>query len=479
MGAYDQLRRKLEARLGSEQVLGDPVSRMLYEYDGGVDKAMPDMVAFPRSREDVVAVVQMAREAGAPLIPRGAGTGLSGGAVARRGGVILSLNRMRRILEVDVENMRARVEPGVVNLEFSEQIARTGFYFVPDPSSQKACTIGGNVAENSGGPHTLAYGVTVNHVTGLEVVLPNGERVEVGGKTADIRGYDLTGLLVGSEGTLAVVTAITVKLTRRPEAARTLLAIYDQVDQAAATVSAITAHGVIPAALEMLDGFTLRAIEAAVHAGYPLDAAAVLLIEVEGLTEEVEEQAEAIERLCRRAGAREARRAADEAQRQRLWAGRKQAFGAMGRISPNFYVMDGVIPRTKIGPVLAGIERISQQCGLRVGNIFHAGDGNLHPLVFFDGREKKQFEAALEASRAIIRLCVEAGGSITGEHGVGMEKDALMPLIFSEADLDFMRTLKQVFNPEDQLNPGKLLPTYRQCRETALATTPGDLAARI
>lgn len=477
MGAYDQLRRRLEARLGRDGVIGDPVGRLLYEYDGGVDRAMPDLVAFPRSQDEVVAVVKMARAAGVPLIPRGAGTGLSGGAVAREGGIILSLNRMRGILEVNVEDMRARVEPGVVNLEFSDQIAATGFYFVPDPSSQKACTIGGNVAENSGGPHTLAYGVTVNHVTGLDIVLPDGECATVGGKTAETRGYDLTGLLVGSEGTLAVVTAITVKLTRRPEAARTLLAIYDQAEQAAATVSAITAEGIIPAALEMFDGFSLRAVEAYVHAGYPLDSAAVLLIEVEGLEEEVEEQAAAIEGVCARAGARETRRAADEAQRARLWMGRKHAFGAMGRLCPNFYVMDGVIPRTKIGPVLAGIERISQDCGLRVGNIFHAGDGNLHPLVFFDGRQAGQFEAARAASEAIIRLCVEMGGSITGEHGVGMEKDGLMSLIFSEADLDFMRAVKQVFNPQQQLNPGKLLPTYRSCRETALATAPGAEAA--
>ncbi|HZT73512.1 MAG TPA: FAD-linked oxidase C-terminal domain-containing protein [Terriglobales bacterium] len=479
MGAYDQLRRKLEARFGRAGVIGDPVGRMLYEYDGGVDRATPDLVVFPQTREDVIAAVKLAHQAGAPLIPRGAGTGLSGGAVAREGGVILSLNRMRRIVEVDVENLRARVEPGVVNLEFSDQIAPTGFYFVPDPSSQKACTIGGNVAENSGGPHTLAYGVTVNHVTGLEIVLADGAVARLGGKTAECQGYDLVGPLVGSEGTLAIVTEITVKLTRRPEAARTLLAIYDAAEQAAATVSAITAEGIVPAALEMFDGFSLRAVEAYIHAGYPLDSAAVLLIEVEGLEEEVEEQAAAIEQVCARAGARETRRARDEAERAKLWLGRKHAFGAMGRLSSNFYVMDGVIPRTKIGAVLAGIERISAASGLRIGNIFHAGDGNLHPLVFFDQRVPGQFEAARAASEDIIRLCVEMGGSITGEHGVGMEKDGLMPLIFSEADLDFMRAVKQVFNPEGKLNPGKLLPTYRSCRETALAAAPAGAAARL
>lgn len=466
------IRPRLQALLGPDGVVADALGRMLYEYDGGVDRGEPDLVVFPRSRDEVIAVLRLAREHGLAIIPRGAGTGLSGGAVARDGGIILSLNRMRKILSVEVENQRARVEPGVVNLELSERISGTGFYFVPDPSSQKACTIGGNVAENSGGPHTLAYGVTVNHVTGLEVVLADGEVLRTGGMAPDMPGYDLTGLMVGSEGTLGVVTAVTVKLTRKPEAVRTLLAIYDQVDRAAETVSAITAAGITPAALEMLDGFTLRAVEAAVQAGYPLDSAAVLLIEIEGLQEEVAEHAAAVEAVCRQAGAREVRQARDAAERGRLWAGRKQAFGAMGRICANFYVMDGVIPRTRVGPVLRGIEAIGQRRGLRIGNIFHAGDGNLHPLVFFDGRQPGQLDLAREASREIIQLCVEQGGSITGEHGVGMEKDELMPLIFSEADLDFMRWLKQAFNPDGRLNPGKMLPTYKSCRETALATRP-------
>ncbi|MGH9506132.1 MAG: FAD-linked oxidase C-terminal domain-containing protein [Terriglobales bacterium] len=473
MEKISAIRPKLEALLGSSGVVGDRLGRMLYEYDGGVDRGEPDLVVFPHTREQVVAILGLAREYDVAIIPRGAGTGLSGGAVARDGGIILSLNRMRQILAVEIEHQRARVQPGVVNLDLSERISGTGFYFVPDPSSQKACTIGGNVAENSGGPHTLAYGVTVNHVTGLEVVLPDGQVIETGGMALDAPGYDLTGLFVGSEGTLGVVTAVTVKLTRRPEAVRTLLAIYDEVDRAAESVSAITAAGITPAALEMLDGFTLRAVEAAVGAGYPLDSAAVLLIEIEGLEEEAAEHAAAVEAVCGRAGAREVRQAQDAAQRARLWAGRKQAFGAMGRICPNFYVMDGVIPRTRIGPVLRGIEAIGQRFGLRVGNIFHAGDGNLHPLVFFNGREPGQFELARDASREIIHLCVEQGGSITGEHGVGMEKDDLMPLIFTEADLDFMRFLRQAFNPESRLNPGKLLPAYRSCRETALATQPG------
>ncbi|MGH9393829.1 MAG: FAD-binding oxidoreductase, partial [Terriglobales bacterium] len=332
------LAQRLADIVGAGNVLGDELGRTLYEYDGGVDRARPDLVVFPTSREQVIAVVQATAAAGAAVIARGAGTGLSGGAIAREGGVVVALNRMRRVLELDLENARAVVEPGVVNLEFSQAIAATGFYFAPDPSSQRACTLGGNVAENSGGPHTLAHGVTVNHVSGLEVVLGDGRCVELGGRAAEAPGWDLTGLMVGSEGTLALVTAITLKLTRLPETVATLLAIYDQVEAAAETVSALTAAGITPAACEMMDGFCLRAIEAATGAGYPLDSEAVLLIDVEGLAEEVAEEAAAVEAIARRAGARQVRRAADAGQRELLWSGRKNAFGAMGRISPNNYV---------------------------------------------------------------------------------------------------------------------------------------------
>lgn len=455
---------QLEAVVGRGNVLSDDLGRMLYEYDGGVDKGRPDCVVFPRSREQVVEVVRAARAAGVPLVARGAGTGLSGGAVARGGGVVVSLNRMRRVLEVDVENARAVVEPGVVNLEFSNSIAATGFYFAPDPSSQRACTIGGNAAENSGGPHTLLHGVTVNHVTGLEVVLADGSLVQLGGKAAEPAGWDLGGVVVGSEGTLALITAITVKLTRRPEASATLLAIFDHVSGAAETVSAITASGITPAALEMMDGFCLRAVEAAFHAGYPMDAAAVLLIELEGLREQVAEEGERVRACCAAAGAREVRLARDAAESARLWLGRKSAFGAMGRIAPNNYVMDGVIPRTQIAAALERIEAIGQRHGLKIGNIFHAGDGNLHPLVFFDERAG-ELERALATSRDIIGVCIELGGSITGEHGVGIEKQDLMPLIFSEADLDFMRVIRRTFDPDGRMNPDKLIPQARLCAE--------------
>jgi len=460
---------RLEQIVGPANVLASDIGRMLYEYDGGVDKATPDCVVFPHSRDEVVAILQTARQAGVPVVARGAGTGLSGGSIARDGGIVLCLNRMRRVLDVDIENARATVEPGVINLEFSQSIASTGFYFAPDPSSQKACTIGGNVAENSGGPHTLAYGVTVNHVTGLEVVLGDGRVLQTGGKALDAPGYDLTGILVGSEGTMAVVTAATLRLSRLPEAVRTLLAVYDTVAAAAEPVSALTASGITPAALEMLDGFTLRAVEAATHAGYPLDSAAVLLIEVEGLEEEVEADLEEIEAICRRAGARQLRVASDAAQRALLWKGRKNAFGALGRISPNFYVMDGAIPRTRIADILAEIDGIAAQYQLTIGNIFHAGDGNLHPIVFFDQRVAGSLERALEASRDIIRACIAMGGSISGEHGIGMEKNDLMPLAFTEADLDFMHHVRKIFNPEERLNPGKVLPVRRGCQEVRTA----------
>ena len=458
---------ELERAVGRGNVLSDDLGRMLYEYDGGVDRGRPDLVVFPQSREQVVAVVNAARAAGVALVARGAGTGLSGGAVARDGGIVIALNRMRRILEVDVENSCAVVEPGVVNLEFSQSIAATGFYFAPDPSSQRACTIGGNASENSGGPHTLSHGVTVNHVTGLELVLADGQVVRVGGKAAEptpAAGWDLTGVVVGSEGTLALITALTIKLTRRAEATGTLLAIYDQVRHAADSVSALTAAGITPAALEMLDGVCLRAVEADIHAGYPLDAAAVLLIEVEGLAEEVAEDTIRVRDACRAAGAREVRLAATAAEADRLWLGRKSAFGAMGRIAPNNYVMDGVIPRTQIASVLERIAEIGREFGFQTGNIFHAGDGNLHPLVFFDERAG-ELPRALEASRAIIGACVACGGTITGEHGVGIEKQDLMPLIFSPEDLAFMGRIRRAFNPDGLLNPNKLLPQPRGCAE--------------
>jgi glycolate oxidase len=450
---------------------------MLYEYDAGVRKCTPAAVIFPQNTEHVARIMKLASTAGFPIVARGAGTGLSGGAIAPEGGVVVGFARMNRVLEVDVENMRAVVQPGVVNQQLSDNVAHLGLYFAPDPSSQKACTIGGNVAENSGGPHTLAYGVTVNHVTGLTVVLPGGEVVHLGGRSAECDGYDLTGFFVGSEGTVGVATEITVRLLRRPECIATLLGIFETVDDGAKTVAAITAASITPAALEMLDGWTLRAVEAACHAGYPLDAGAVLLIELEGLAEQVEEQADAVRRVCFEQRAREVRRAKDETERTLLWKGRKNAFAALGRLAPSYYSQDGVVPRTKIPAVLQFIGSVGERYGLRIGNIFHAGDGNLHPLLRFDPRAPRQLELVQEASREILEWCVKAGGSITGEHGVGLEKRNLMPLLFSDDDLDVMLSLRNAFNPAGVLNPGKLFPTTRMCRETMGASTHPVLQA--
>jgi glycolate dehydrogenase FAD-linked subunit len=462
---------------GRDGVFDRPEDLMLYEYDAGVRKCTPVAVVFPQSTEHVSQIMRLASSTGFPVVARGAGTGLSGGAIAPEGGVVLAFARMHHILEVDAENMRAVVQPGVVNQQLSDNVAHLGLYFAPDPSSQKACTIGGNVAENSGGPHTLMYGVTVNHVTGLTVVMPSGEVVHFGGKAAESSGYDLTGFFVGSEGTIGVVTEITVRLLRRSERVATLLGIFETIDDGAKTVAAITAAGITPAALEMLDGWTLRAVEANCHAGYPLDAGAVLLIELEGLAEQVEEQAEAVRSVCLEQRAREVRRAKDENERALLWKGRKNAFAALGRLAPAYYSQDGVVPRTKIPVVLQFIEGVSKKYGLRIGNIFHAGDGNLHPLILFDPRDPAQLELVQVASRDILEYCVSVGGSITGEHGVGLEKRDLMPLLFTDDDLDVMLSLRNAFNAAGVLNPGKLFPTTRMCRETAGPSTNPILSA--
>jgi glycolate dehydrogenase FAD-linked subunit len=469
----DQLRKIA----GRDAVLDRPEDLMLYEYDAGVRKSTPAAVVFPQNTEHVSQIMKLANSAGFPVVARGAGTGLSGGAISPEGGVVVAFARMNRILEIDADNMRAVVQPGVVNQTLSDNVAHLGLYFAPDPSSQKACTIGGNVAENSGGPHTLAYGVTVNHVTGLTAVLPSGEIVRFGGKATESSGYDLTGFFVGSEGTIGIVTEITVKLLRRPERVATLLGIFETIDDGARTVAAITAAGITPAALEMLDGWTLRAVEAACHAGYPLDAGAVLLIELEGLAELVEEQAAAVREVCLQQKAREVRRAKDETERALLWKGRKNAFAALGRLAPSYYSQDGVVPRTRIPTVLQFILGVAEKYGLRIGNIFHAGDGNLHPLILFDPRDPAQLELVQVASRDILEYCVSVGGSITGEHGVGLEKRNLMPLLFSDEDLDVMLSLRNAFNAAGVLNPGKLFPTTRMCAETRGRSTNPVLSA--
>ena len=455
----------LKNALSPDRVLHRPEDLMLYEYDGSVEIARPGCVVFPCSTPDVVAIVEIAKRHETPIVGRGAGTGLSGGALARHGGIVIGFSRMNRILDIDIENQRAVVQPGVVNSDLSAAVARAGLHFAPDPSSQKACTIGGNVSENSGGPHTLAYGVTANHVLALQVVLPTGELVRLGSAAPDATGYDLTGLFVGSEGTLGLVTEVTVKLTRLPEAVKTLLAIFDTVDDATESVVEITARGITPAACEMLDGWTIRAVEAYIHAGFPTDCAAVLLIDVDGLQEAAEAQAADVAEVCRAHRAREVRVARDSSERDLLWRGRKNAFGAVGRLSPTYYVQDGVIPRTKLPATLRRIDEIGKRHGFEIGNIFHAGDGNLHPIILFDARSPEQFQRAVAASDEIIQFCIQMGGSITGEHGVGMEKDRLMPLLFSDADLGLMRRVRDAYNPAGLLNPGKIIPSTKSCGE--------------
>jgi glycolate oxidase len=456
---------RIAAVVGPGGYLDRPEDLALYEYDGGVDKRRPDLVVFPRSTADVAAIAAIAQELGVPFVGRGAGTGLSGGAIPAEGGIVVAFARMRRIFEIDLESRCAVVEAGVVNLDITLAVEQAGYFYAPDPSSQRACTIGGNVAENAGGPHTLAYGVTTNHVMGLELVLPDGSVVETGGKEPDLPGYDLTGLLTGSEGTMALVTKVVVRLMRKPECVKTALAIYDSSEDAGRTVTEITARGITPVAVEMLDGVMLRMVEEATHAGYPMDAAAVLLIELEGMRENVEEQLERVREACSVCGAREFRVARTAEERDLLWKGRKNAFGAVGRVSPTYYVQDGVVPRTRIAGTLVFIGEVAKKYGLTISNIFHAGDGNMHPIILFNPRVPGEMEKARAAGEEILTYCIAAGGTITGEHGVGMEKNELMAKLFSAETLEMIRSLKLLFDPANRLNPGKVLPTGRGCLE--------------
>jgi glycolate oxidase len=456
---------ELSELLGARYVLHSPYDLMLYEYDASIDRSTPDIVVLPASTAEVAEVVKIAARHHVPVVPRGAGTGLSGGAIPVYGGIVIAFARMNRILEVDYANLRAVVQPGLVNLHLSNALNPAGFYYVPDPSSQRSCTIGGNVGENAGGPHTLIYGVTTNHVLGLEIVTADGEILQVGGWTPDTPGYDLTGLIIGSEGTLCIVTKIIVRMVRLPETVKTMVAVFDTMDDASNTVSEIISSGVIPAAIEMMDQMILQAVEADSHAGYPLDAAAVLLMEAEGLRESVSEQVEQIVRVCENHHARSVRIAANEEERQRFWAGRKNAFGAVGRICPEFYVQDGVVPRTRLPFVLRRVGEICASYGLRVGNVFHAGDGNLHPLILFDSQVPGEVERVRRAGHEILQVCAEAGGSITGEHGVGIEKQEEMALIFSPLDLRIMQQVREAWNPRQLLNPGKLFPLPGRCAE--------------
>ncbi|MGH8968945.1 MAG: FAD-linked oxidase C-terminal domain-containing protein [Actinomycetes bacterium] len=457
---------RLRAVVGDDGVLTDPAQLRTYDCDGlAVYRTTPAVVVLPRTASQIRDVVRACVEAGVPYVARGSGTGLSGGALPHADGVLVVTTRLAEVLEVDAEAERAVVEPGVVNLHVTQVAAPHGYYYAPDPSSQQICSIGGNVAENSGGAHCLKYGFTTNHVTGLEVVTATGDLVQLGGKAPDPPGYDLVGAFVGSEGTLGIATKVTVRLLRAPEAVRTLLAGFRSTDDAGAAVSAIIAAGVVPAAIEMMDALAIEAAEAAVHCDYPPGAGAVLVVELDGPAAEVAEQLDQVRGHCEQAGSFELRVAADEAERVQIWKGRKSAFAAVGRISPAYIVQDGVIPRTALPEVLRAIVELSKDSGVRVANVFHAGDGNLHPLVLFDDETPGEEERAEEVSAAILDLCIEHGGSITGEHGVGMDKVKHMPRMFGADDLDTMQMVRCAFDPPGLCNPGKVFPTPRLCGE--------------
>lgn len=458
---------ELRGIVGDQGIVAEPEQLRTYESDGLASyRVTPALVVLPTTTAQTQGVVRVCHREGIPFVPRGSGTGLSGGALPVAGCVVIGLSRMRDILSVDLANQRVVVQPGVINLWVSQRVAPAGYYYAPDPSSQQVCSIGGNVAENSGGAHCLKYGFTVNHVLGLKIVLPNGELLELGGTTLDTPGYDLTGVVVGSEGTLGVVTEITLRLTRKPEAVQTLLAAFEHTDHAGEAVSRIIAAGVLPAAIEMMDKLAIEAAEAAVHAGYPTGAGAVLIVELDGPRTEVERQLDAAREICTEAGAFELRVAENDEQRALMWRGRKAAFAAVGRISPNYIVQDGVIPRTALPVVLREIEELAARGGLRVANVFHAGDGNLHPLVLFDERDDGAERRAEELAGDIIRLCVQHGGSITGEHGVGTDKKEHMAEMFTGADLATQQLVRCAFNPDHLCNPGKVYPTPRLCGET-------------
>jgi glycolate oxidase len=460
-----ELIRALGTIVGERYVLAEKEDVVVYEQDGSIFQVMPELVVLPANVEEVAAVVKLAKRANLPIVPRGSGTGLAGGAVPAEGGIILSLARLNRILKIDLQNRIAIVEPGVINIDVTKAVAKDGFFYAPDPSSQAACSVGGNVANNSGGPHTLAYGVTTNHVLGVEVVLDDGQILWLGGEVPDTPGYDLCGVFVGSEGTMGIVTKAIVRLMRTRESVRTLLAIFDQMDKATRTVVDITGAGIIPAALEMIDRTTIEAIETGAPVGFPRDAEAVLIVEIEGPIEHTERSMKIAHDICVRSGAREVRVAKDEAERQRLWKGRKGAFGAMGALAPNYYVQDGVVPRSKLPEMMRRIADISKQFNLRIANVFHAGDGNLHPNILFDMRAPGELDRVVEAGAATLRACIELGGSITGEHGVGLEKKAYIGLLFNEADLEAMTRVRRTFDPDSRFNPAKLFPTPMSCGE--------------
>jgi len=454
----EQMVEELSKIVGKENVLYSETDLLLYGYDASLFKAKPDCIVLPGSTEEVSQIVKFARRESVPVVARGSGTNLSGGTIPAKGGIILHFSRMNRILEIDIKNQRAVVEPGLFTLTLKNQLARYGYVYQPDPASERVSTFGGNFGENSGGPHCLKYGVTTNHILGAEVVLPDGEVIWVGGKALDHPGYDLTGLLVGSEGTLGIATKLVLRIVPKPEAVKTMLAIYNSLEDAGRTVSAIIGEGIVPATLEMLDKLTIKAVEESIHAGFPLDAEAVLLIEIDGLKDGMERLAERIVEICKENHAREVKAARTEEERAQLWAGRKGAFGAVARLRPNYLVCDGTVPRTKLPEVLTRVMEVGKKYNLPIANVFHAGDGNLHPLILFDERNEEELRKVHLAGSEILKICAEAGGTISGEHGIGTEKKKEMFFVFTPKDISAMRKVKKAFDPEDIFNPGKVLP---------------------
>ncbi len=459
------------AIVGAENVIRGDEELLVYECDAyTLEKQLPSVVVLPRNTEEVAAVVRLCAREKLPIIPRGAGTSLSGTVLAVTGGVMIALTRMTKILGVDSRNRRALVEAGCVNAWVTNAVKGGGLYYAPDPSSQSACTIGGNVATNSGGPHTLKYGVTTNHVLGFELVMPDGEIIWLGTRPhggEDVDGYDLRGAVVGCEGMFGVVTRVLVQLVRAPQAFKTMLGVFENVDDASKTVSDIIAAGIVPGALEMMDQLITQAVEAAYHFGFPLDAGAVLIVELDGLAAGLDRQADRVIELCQMNRAREVRVAKTEQERMDLWKSRKRAFGAIGRLSPNFLTQDGVVPRSKLPEMMRFIRACSEKHGLRIPNVFHAGDGNIHPLILYDEREPDQVRRALAAGHDILEQCIAMGGSATGEHGIGVEKIDFMEKQFTKIDLDAMRTLRRVFDPEGRCNPHKMFPGSKRCADFA------------
>ncbi|MEE2877103.1 MAG: FAD-linked oxidase C-terminal domain-containing protein [Candidatus Neomarinimicrobiota bacterium] len=472
MEVKKSLIRDLESLLGRERVVSHPTELLVYECDGlTLSKHGADAVVLPESTEEVSEIVKCCQRYETPFLARGSGTGLSGGAVAAQGGVIIQMSRMADILEVNYDDEVAVVQPGVINLHLSEATRFDGYHYAPDPASQKACTIGGNVAENAGGPHTLKYGVTTNHVLGLTVVMPDGEIVNIGGRHESKSGYDLVGLFVGSEGTLGIATEVIVRLIKNPESHKTFLASFNTVEEASNSVSSIIAAGIVPAALELIDNLVIQAVESHLKAGFPLDAAAILLIEIDGLVSTLSTQAGEIKNICTAHGAINFQEAKSEEERAQLWRGRKEAIGALGKVTPAFYTNDGVVPRSKLPEILEFDLAAGKRNGLRVAHLCHAGDGNIHPIILYNHEDETETKAAMETSKEILQRCIDLGGALSGEHGIGTEKLSSFSVMFNEMDEAQMLTVRSAFNPSGKLNPGKIFPTGAKCGESRIRKT--------